>query len=129
MVTFLHTVAPLFKFAKPLPPVTASLTLLRISDHRPGPQKHGQQVKNLGSIRHTAGLIQGPHCSQDPPNPLARKLSSLPSGSCPPGPSSDCFFLPPNFEPFSDLKTFHVSCCLQPYANSIISFCHNYWFA
>lgn len=100
-----------------------------VSNYRPGLQKHGQQVKNLGSTRHTASLIQWLHCSQDTPDPLAQKLSSLPSGSCPSGLSFDGFFLLPNFEPSSDGKTFHVSCYLQPYANSVVSFCHNYWFA
>lgn len=100
-----------------------------VSNYRPGLQKHGQQVKNLGSTRHTASLIQWLHCSQDTPDPLAQKLSPLPSGSCPSGLSFDSFFLLPNFEPSSDGKTFHVSCYLQPYANSVVSFCHNYWFA
>ena len=84
-------------------------------------QKHRQQVRNLGSTKRTAGLIQWPHCSQDSPNslPIWLLLSSA---------SFDSFFLPANFELFSDFKTCHVSHCLQPYANSIISFCHNYWF-
>ena len=78
-------------------------------------------MKNLGSTKCTAGLIQWPHCSQDSPNSLSIWLLLSTA-------SFDGLFLLANFELFSDFKTCHVSHCLQPYANSIISFCHNYWF-
>ena len=62
------------------------------------------------------------------PKCLSMKAESFAMGSYSSGSSSDCFLLPQNSETISDLKTLHVFSCLQPCANSVISFCHNYWF-
>lgn len=88
----------------------------------------GQQLRNLGSTELTAGLMQWSHRSCISRTP-SHESCALCKGFLASGPSLAHFFLPRSSRPLSDLRTLHVSSCLQPHANSVISCCRTYWFA